>query len=84
MSSAMVKLPPELDGLLLSQLEDCIAQANLGIEDTWLVRRYLISHVPQADLAAELGWTRRTVYMHITKSIAKIKATAQNLPTIYT
>lgn len=79
MSSARIKLPPELDGLLLSQLEHCIAQANLGVADTWLIRRYLIAHVPQDDLAAELGWTRRTVYVHITKSIKKIKATAQNL-----
>ena len=83
MSSASVKLPPELDGLALSQLEDCIAQANLGIEDTWLIRCYLIARVPQDDLAAELGCTRRTVYKHITRSITKIKAVVQNFPATY-
>ena len=84
MSSARIKLPPELDGLVLSQLEHCIDQANLGIEDTWLIRRYLIAHVPQADLAAELDWTRPTISIHITKAITKIAATARRLYTTHT
>lgn len=76
MSSARIKLPPELDGLLLNQLEHCIAQSNLGVEDTWLIRRYLIAHVPQADLAAELDWNRSTVSSHISRAIARIAKTA--------
>lgn len=33
MSSARIKLPPELDRLLLSQLEDCIAKAWIEDQD---------------------------------------------------
>ena len=76
MSSARVRLPPELKGLLRSQLEDCIEQANLGVEDTWIVRRYLIARVPQADLAAELGCSRKTIFAHISRSIPSLQQAA--------
>lgn len=81
MSSARINLPPELNGLLLDELELCIAQANLGVEDTWLIRRYLIARVPQADLAAEMDWNRSTISAHITRAMAKVAEAAGRLHT---
>lgn len=84
MSSARVKLPPELEHLPLFVLFDVIKQANLGEQDMRLVQEYIIRQIPQDDLAAELGWSRRTVYVHLKRSISKMAEIAQKLYAKYT
>jgi DNA-binding MarR family transcriptional regulator len=79
MAAARVKLPDDLDGLLLREMEACIEQANLGQYDTLIARRYLISQLPQIEIAAELGWTRSTVSLHIPRIIRKVSLTANRL-----
>lgn len=72
MADARIKLPPELDKLPLFVLLDVIQQTNLGEKDTWLVQQYIIKRIPQDDLAAELGWSRRTVHVHLKRSIGRM------------
>lgn len=84
MSNARVKLPPELEHLPLFVLFDVIKQSNLGERDMWLVREYVIKQIPQDDIAAELGWSRRTVYVHLKRSMSKMAEIAQKLYAKYT
>lgn len=79
MAAARVRLPEGLEDLLLSDMETCIEQANLGRTDTLIARRYLISQLPQIEIAAELGWTRSTVSLHIPRIIRKVQLTANRL-----
>lgn len=81
MSAARIRLPENLEDLLLHEMEDCIEQANLGQIDTLIARRYLISQLPQIEIAAELGWTRSTVSQHIPRIIRKVSLTANRLNT---
>ena len=79
MAAARVKLPDDLEELLLHEMEACIEQANLGQYDTLIARRYLISQLPQIEIAAELGWTRSTVSQHIPRIISKVSKAANKL-----
>ena len=79
MSAARIRLPENLEDLLLDEMEACIEQANLGQTDTLIARRYLISQLPQIEIAAELGWTRSTVSQHIPRIIKKVSLTANRL-----
>ena len=79
MSNARVKLPPELEHLPLFVLFDVIKQANLGEQDMRMVQEYIIRQIPQDDIAAELGWSRRTVYVHLNRSMGKIAEIAPRL-----
>ena len=79
MSSARVRLPRGLDDLLRSEMETCIVQANLGRDDTEIAKRYLIDQWPQIDIAAELGWTRSTVSIHVSRIVPKVEFTAKKL-----
>ena len=79
MSTARIKLPPELADVHLLQLEDCIIQANLGKRDEDMVKMYLIDKMPQVEIAEEFGCSRTTVYKHLTNAINKIAVTNQRL-----
>lgn len=79
MSSARIKLPPELERIHLFQMEDCILQANLGEQDRDMARMYLIDKIPQVEIAAEFGLSRTTVCKHLKRAIAKIDITNQRL-----
>lgn len=84
MSNARVKLPPELEHLPLFVLFDVIKQANLGEQDMRLVQEYIIKQIPQDDIAAELGLSRRTVHAHLKRSMSKMTEIAQKLYIKYT
>ena len=77
-------MPLELDHLPLFVLLDVVRQANLGEKDMWLVQQYIIKQVSQDDIAAELGWTRRTVYVHLKRAMKKMVEIAQKLYSEYT
>jgi len=79
MSEARIKLPPELEKLPLFVLLDVIKQANLGEKDMWIVQQYIIRRIPQDDIAASLGWTRRTVHAHLKRAIKKMAETSKKL-----
>lgn len=79
MSSARVKLPPELNDLLRSEMLQCIEEANLGRDDTDIAKRYLVDQWAQIDIAAELGWTRSTVSARIPRILCRVEQTASKL-----
>lgn len=79
MASARVSLPPDLEGLLTSEMLECINEANLGQKDTTVAKRYLIDQWAQIDIAAELGWGKSTVSMRMPRILQKVRATARKL-----
>lgn len=79
MSSARVSLPPDLEGLLLSQMLLCIEEANLGQKDTTVAKRYLIDQWAQIDIAAELGCGRTTISERIPRILQKVRSAAKSL-----
>ena len=81
-SRARGKLPPELDGLLASQMQQAIDEANLGLADKRIAERYYIDRLPQIDIAVEMGLSPKTVSRRLQKSSPRLgNAAAQfNIP----
>ena len=81
-SRARGKLPPELDGLLASQVVQAIDEANLGLADTHIAKRRFVDQMLQIDIACEMGLSRKTVNRRLQQAIPKIgSAAAQfNIP----
>lgn len=71
MAKGRVKLPDDLAGLLRSEWDQILAQANLGEEDTEIVRRCILDRNPQIDVAADLGIHRSTISHRIPQIIAR-------------
>lgn len=84
MASARVSLPPDLEGLLRSDMLVCIEEANLGQTDTTVAKRYLIDQWAQIDIAAELGLGRTTVSDRIPRILNKVHNAAVVLGKIRT
>ena len=66
-------MPNDLSGLLRSEWEQILEQANLGAEDTEIVRRCLVNKVPQIDVAEDLGIHRSTISHRIPQIIARAR-----------
>ena len=77
---ARVKLPPELAKLTTTQFNEAIDEANLGVVDTMIARRYFLDKMPQADIAAELDVTRVTVTNHARHIRGRLTDVASRLP----
>lgn len=78
-SRARVKLPPELQRLNKTQFIKAIDEANLGVVDTIIARRYFLDKMPQADVAAELDVTRVTVTNHARQIRSRLVDVASRL-----
>ena len=68
-SRARGKLPPELDGLLASQMQQAIDEANLGLADTHIAQRRFVDQLPHIDIAVEMGFSDRST---VTKRLKQI------------
>lgn len=68
-SRARGKLPPELDGLLASQVAQAIDEANLGLADTHIAKRRFIDQMQHIDIAVEMGFSDRST---VTKRLKQI------------
>ena len=81
-SRARVKLPPELDGMGTTQLRLAIEEANLGLADTYIAKRYLLDQVAQIEIAEEIGLGRSAVTKKMGKITPKIVNSAKhfNIP----
>lgn len=77
---ARVKLPPELARLTTTEFNTAIDEANLGVVDSIIARRYFIDQMPQADIAAELDVTRVTVTNHAKHIRGRLTDIASRLP----
>ncbi len=76
---ARVILPEYLEGLLRSEMEEAVREANLGDEETVIAGKYLIAHWPQIDIAAMLGCDRSTVSKRMPKILKKVEDAARKL-----
>ena len=79
LSAARIKLPPSLELLLKSQMEEAIDQANLGTFGTFVAKKYLIEQVPQIEIAEELGYDRTVISRKLKCIIPRVIYTAQLL-----
>ena len=79
LSAARIKLPPSLELLLKSQMEEAIDQANLGTFGTFVAKKYLIEQVPQIEIAEELGYDRTVISRKLKCIIPRVMYTAQLL-----
>ena len=82
-SRARGKLPPELDGLLASQVMQAIDEANLGLADTHIAKRRFIDQMLQMDIAMEMNLKdRSTVGKRLKNITPRVVAAAQhfNIP----
>lgn len=74
-----VVLPESLDALLKFEMEEAIDQANLGRDDTFIAKRYLIDQWPQIDIAAELGWGKSTVSRRMPRILRKVESASRGI-----
>lgn len=79
MVSARVHMPNELNGLLRSELEQAIEQANLGTVGTYIAQKYLIEQVPQIEIAEELGYDRTVITRRIKQILPRVEWAAKRL-----
>ena len=79
MYAARVRLPHSIELLLRSEVELVIEQANLGIFDSVVAKKYLIDQVPQVEIAEELGYERSTITKRMPRIINKVDRSAKML-----
>lgn len=79
-SRARGQLPPELAGLLTSQMNWAIDEANLGISDREIARRYLVDRMPMVDIGAEVGLDRSTVSKRLKQIRPRVSDAARSIP----
>jgi hypothetical protein len=77
--AARVKLSACLDGLLKSEMERCIEEANLGTQNTLVAKRYLIDRWPQIEIAAEMGWHRSVISERMPGILQRVEAAAKKM-----
>ena len=79
MYAARVRLPHSIELLLRSEVELAIEQANLGIFDSAVAKKYLIDQVPQVEIAEALGYERTTITKRIPRIMDKVDRSARML-----
>lgn len=79
MAYARANPPKSFQTMLRSEMEEAINQANLGQENTEIAKLYLIDHLPQVDIAAELGYERSTITHRMRHIIRRVEQTAQKI-----
>jgi hypothetical protein len=60
-------------------MEAAIEQANLGVFDTFVAKKYLIDQVPQIDIAEELGYGRTTITERMPRIYERVERAAVRL-----
>ena len=85
MAKAQAHIPETLDGLLRSEWVAVIEEANLGAEDEYIAKRYLLDAIPQIEIAAEVEelfnrpFHRSTISARLPKMFAKIERAARKM-----
>lgn len=73
MTQAKPRLPHELTGLIRSELEHLIYEANLGQEDAEVARRYFIDRACQIDIAIEKDTDRTHICRVVKRTRGKLQ-----------
>ena len=74
------KLPPELDGLLTSELLRAIREANLGRENSQIARRYFIDREAMIDIGEEIGLDRSAISRRLKDITPRVAEATRKLP----
>lgn len=77
---ARCKMPDGLDLLLTSEISKAIEEANLGVVNAQIARRYYIDHAAHMDIAVELGYDRSTVSKRLKDIAPRVSRAAARLP----
>lgn len=76
---ARFSLPAELGGLVRTDFERVIEQANLGKENEQIARMYYIDRIPQIDVAVEMELDKATIQRRLPKILLKMRDTSKYL-----
>ena len=76
---ARARLPEMLASMSRSELENVIYESALHHDDDLIARRYIVDKWAQADIAAELGWTRSTVGNHVIMILQRASDVAKRI-----
>lgn len=79
MQDGRYKLPPDLSGLLRSEWEKIIEEANYDEVDEGIVRDCIMDRCSQAYAAGGIDRTRCTVYRRLPKIIQRARVVAEKL-----
>lgn len=79
MYAARVRLPHSIELLLRSEVELAIEQANLGVFDSAVAKKYLIDQVPHVEIAEELGYERTTITKRMPRILDRVDRSARRL-----
>ncbi len=64
---------------IASNCFDCLTTNSLFSHDSLIADRYLIDHIPQIDIAAELGCERSTISRRVKYIIPRVSETTKKL-----
>lgn len=78
MATARVRLPDSLDGLMRSEMETAIREANLGNDDTDIARRYLTTKSRRSTLQRSSAGSGQPSLIDSNGFSAKLKAQLKN------
>lgn len=79
MSAARGKAPEGLSRLTRSELERVIHETPLHRDDALVATMFLVDKAPQIEIAAELGWERKTVSRRLPSILVQVERTARHL-----
>lgn len=79
MSAARGKAPEGLARLTRSELERVIHETPLHRDDALVATMFLVDKAPQIEIAAELGWERKTVSRRLPSILVQVERTARHL-----
>jgi hypothetical protein len=85
MSKARPRTPSKLSDLTRKEWIELLEQAALGVEDSYIAKRYLLDEIAQIDIAEELGdqvgicYSRSTMSRRLPAIIGKVERTANKI-----
>lgn len=80
MTQAKPRLPDELTGLTRSEWDNLIYEANLGLEDAEVARRYFIDRECQIDIAIEKNTDRTQISRRLGQMRRRLQDVYKKIP----
>lgn len=80
MTQAKPRLPDELSGLTRSEWDNLIYEANLGLEDAEVARRYFIDRECQIDIAIDKDTDRTQISRRLGRMRRRLQDVYKKIP----
>lgn len=80
MTQAKPRLPDELSGLTRSEWDNLIYEANLGLEDAEVARRYFIDRECQIDIAIDKDTDRTQISRRLGRMRRRLQDVYNKIP----